>query len=48
MKDLLDCGIVVPSNSMQQIEDLHLVMTHLVFLNIRDRVQALGVKTSKG
>ncbi len=47
MKDLLDYGIVVPSNSMQQIEDVHLILAHLVFLNIRDRVQALGVTVGK-
>lgn len=42
MKDLLDFGIIVPSDSMQQIEDAHLVLSHLVFLNLRDRVQARG------
>jgi hypothetical protein len=42
MKDLLDYGIIAPSNSMQQIEDVHLVLSHLVFLNLRERVQARG------
>jgi D-sedoheptulose 7-phosphate isomerase len=46
MKALLDHGIVVPSNSMQQIEDVHLILAHLVFLNVRDRVQALGRKAA--
>jgi D-sedoheptulose 7-phosphate isomerase len=46
MRNLLDYGIVVPSNSMQQIEDVHLVMGHLVFLNLRDRVQAQGLRVS--
>jgi D-sedoheptulose 7-phosphate isomerase len=48
MKDLLDYGIIVPSNSMQQIEDVHLVLSHLVFLNLRDRVQARRLQTAKG
>jgi D-sedoheptulose 7-phosphate isomerase len=46
MKDLLDFGIIVPCNSMQQIEDVHLVLSHLVFLNLRERVQARGRKSS--
>ena len=47
MNALLDVGIVVPSNSMQQIEDVHLILAHLVFLNVRDRVQAQGVRVGK-
>jgi len=38
MKDLLDYGIIVPSNSMQQIEDLHLVLAHMIFLNLKQRI----------
>lgn len=48
MKNLLDYGIVVPSDSMQHIEDVHQVLVHLVFLDIRDRVQARGRKTQNG
>lgn len=43
MKDLLDYGIVVPSNSMQRIEDAHLVLAHLIFLNLRERVTQRSV-----
>lgn len=39
MKDLLDYGVVVPSTSMQQIEDLHLVMAHLIFLALKARME---------
>lgn len=38
MNDLLDCGVVVPSNNIQQIEDAHLVLAHLIFLNLRERI----------
>jgi len=40
MKDLLDYGIVVPSDCMQQIEDMHLVMAHMLFLELKERVQS--------
>jgi len=35
--------IVVPSDNMQQIEDVHLLLTHLIFSIIRDRLE--GEKT---
>lgn len=38
MKDLLDFGIVVPCNNMQQIEDTHLILAHLIFLDLRERI----------
>lgn len=38
MKTLLDYGICVPSDHTQQIEDLHLIMMHLVFLDLRRRI----------
>lgn len=41
MKPLLDYGIVVPSNHVQQIEDVHLVLAHLIFLNLRGRISQL-------
>ena len=40
MKDLLDCAIVVPSNHMQQVEDAHLILAHLLFLNLKARIEA--------
>jgi D-sedoheptulose 7-phosphate isomerase len=39
MKDLLDCAIVVPSSHMQQVEDAHVVMAHLIFLDLKARVE---------
>ena len=44
MKDLLDCAIVVPSNNMQQVEDAHLILSHLVFVDLRARFTALAEK----
>lgn len=40
MKGLLDCAIVVPSNHMQQVEDAHLILAHLLFLNLKARIEA--------
>lgn len=41
MKDLLDCALVVPSHSMQQVEDAHVVLAHLLFLNFKARLEKL-------
>ena len=38
MKDLLDCPLVVPSNSMQQVEDAHVILAHLIFLDLKKRM----------
>lgn len=40
MKELLDCPIIVPSNNMQQVEDAHLIIGHMIFLNLRGRIVA--------
>jgi D-sedoheptulose 7-phosphate isomerase len=42
MKDLLDCAIIVPSDSMQQVEDAHLIIGHMIFLDLRSRITALS------
>ncbi|MEJ2009659.1 MAG: SIS domain-containing protein [Acidobacteriota bacterium] len=47
MKDLLDCAIVVPSHSMQQVEDAHLVIGHMIFLNLRSRIMAFAGSSAK-
>jgi len=39
MKDLLDCPIVVPSHHMQQVEDAHLILAHLIFLDLKARIE---------
>ena len=40
MIELLDCPIVVPSNHMQHVEDAHYIMAHLIFLDLKARIEA--------
>jgi len=42
MKDLLDCAVIVPSNNMQQVEDAHVIIGHLIFLDLKSRITALA------
>jgi len=39
MKDLLDCPIIVPSDHMQQVEDAHVILAHLIFLDLKSRIE---------
>ena len=39
MIELLDCPIVVPSNHMQHVEDAHYIMAHLIFLDLKGRIE---------
>jgi D-sedoheptulose 7-phosphate isomerase len=38
MKPLCDLCLVVPSDNMQYIEDVHLVITHAVFAAVREKI----------
>jgi len=38
MKDLCDICIIVENNNMQQIEDVHMILCHVIFSRIRDRL----------
>lgn len=40
MKPLLDCAVVVDSQNMQQVEDAHVILSHLLFLDLKARIQA--------
>jgi len=40
-KALADLCLVVPSDSMQHIEDAHLCATHAIFLAVRERIKHL-------
>ena len=40
VKDLCDLCLVVPSDSVQHIEDAHLGVTHAIFVAIRQRMQS--------
>ncbi len=37
--DIAEYSIVVPSEDMQQIEDIHLMLCHIVFRMLRDRIR---------
>lgn len=39
MIELLDCTIIVPSDHMQQVEDAHLILAHLIFLDLKARIE---------
>ena len=38
MKALLDCPVVVSSSHMQQVEDAHVILAHLIFLDLKERI----------
>lgn len=40
MKELLDCPIIVASSHTQQVEDAHVVLAHLIFLDLKARIEA--------
>jgi len=44
MKDLCDLCVIVPSDSMQVIEDLHVCVNHAIFSTLRAKMYNLGVK----
>lgn len=39
MKALLDCPMIVPSDNMQRIEDAHVILAHMIFLDLKRRVE---------
>lgn len=45
MKDLLDCAVIVPSNNMQHVEDAHVIISHMIFLDLKNRITALAGTT---
>ena len=38
LRDLVDYLIVANSNSMQHIEDIHLIIAHIIFQNLQERI----------
>jgi len=42
MKELLDCPIIVPSDNMQRVEDAHVIISHMIFLDLKDRITAMA------
>ncbi len=46
MKELADICLVVPAQSMQQIEDVHLAILHALYLELKERAEAAaGART---
>jgi hypothetical protein len=48
MKPLCDLSVVIPSDNMQIIEDLHVSVSHALFTLVRNRIQlrAASVRTA--
>ncbi len=46
LKDLAQEYLVVPSNNMQRVEDMHLVLAHLISTYLRRRIEALQPNSS--
>lgn len=38
MKDLVDCGIVVPAESTPMVEGMHVVLHHLIVFGLKERI----------
>ena len=38
VRSLVDYPVIVRCNNMQQVEDIHLVIAHIVFLNLQQRI----------
>ena len=38
LKDLAQTALVVPSNSMQQVEDMHMLLEHLICLSVLEKL----------
>lgn len=47
MKEMCDLCIVVPSDNMQMIEDLHTCITHSTFTSLKARISASGAAKEK-
>ena len=38
LRGLVDCSLIVPSSRMEQIEDMHLVLSHALCVSLRARI----------
>ena len=48
LRGLVDCCVVVPSSRMEQIEDMHLVLSHALCVGLRTRIARETLVTSQG
>ena len=42
MRALLDCPVIAPSDNMQRIEDVHVILAHMIFLDLKRRIETQG------
>ncbi len=42
LKDLVDLCVVVPSDNMQHIEDCHMIVAHVIYTDLRERLALEG------
>jgi D-sedoheptulose 7-phosphate isomerase len=47
MHEVCDICIIIPSDNMQIIEDLHLAVTHALFTVVRDRIHKASAKAAE-
>jgi D-sedoheptulose 7-phosphate isomerase len=47
LKDLVDVCVLVPNHNMEQVEDLHLVLEHLITTQLRQSIGALDGPASQ-
>jgi D-sedoheptulose 7-phosphate isomerase len=47
LRGLVDCCLVVPSGRMEQIEDMHLVLSHALCVSLRARIAGETVLTAR-
>jgi D-sedoheptulose 7-phosphate isomerase len=40
MTALLDCSILIPCHNMQRVEDAHLIISHMIFLDLKKRIES--------
>jgi mannose-1-phosphate guanylyltransferase len=48
LKGLVDVCIIVPSDNMQQIEDLHMVLAHVIYTEMRECLAATDASVGAG
>lgn len=42
LKEMVDLCVVVPSNNMQHIEDCHMIVAHVIYTDLRERLAVEG------
>ena len=47
MKALLDCPVIAASYNMQQVEDAHVIVGHMIFLDLKNRITTLAVASAQ-